>query len=423
MRATDSHFAGHLQTKDPLVFEALENERRRQESTIELIAPANAVSLACLEALGSPIMNKSVEGYPGTRFHGGAKFVDVVEQAAIDRAKRLFECSYANVQPHSGTQANQAIFFALLKPGDRVLSMDLAAGGHLSHGARPNQSGRWFDVAHYYVDRRTEMLNYDEIESSAVLHRPALIIAGGSAYPRVIDFQRMRQIADRVGAYYLVDMAHIAGLVAAGAHPSPVPFADIVTCTLTKTLRGPPGGIILSNRDDLTKKLQSAVFPGVQGSFHSQDVAAKAVCLGEALQPAFKEYGHQVVENARALAASLRGNGVRIVSGDTDTHLVLADVSSKGLSGQQAEDLLGSANMTSNKNPIPFGSPKPSEWAGLRLGSPAGTTRGFGRNEYTQIGRMIATLFDAARSGTGERTISEIKAKVSEMCAAYPLYR
>jgi glycine hydroxymethyltransferase len=423
MTNTDPHFAWHLKAKDPLVYEALENERRRQETTLELIAPANAVSLACLEAVGSPIMNKSVEGYPGSRFHGGAQFVDIVEQAAIDRAKRLFGCSYANVQPHSGTQANQAVFFALLKPGDRVLSMDLAAGGHLSHGAPPNQSGRWFDVAHYYVDRQTEMLDYDEIERLALRHRPALIIAGGSAYPRVIDFPKMRAIADCVGAYYLVDMAHIAGLVAAGAHPSPLPHADIVTCTLTKTLRGPPSALILSNRDDLAKKLQSAVFPGVQGSFHSQDVAAKAVALGEALEPAFKEYGHKVVENARALAASLRGNGIRIVSGDTDTHLVLADVSSTGLSGQQAEDVLALANMTSNKNPIPFGSPKPSEWTGLRLGSPAGTTRGFGTDEYTRIGDMIADLLKAARVGQAAQVAVAMRPQVSEMCVAYPLYR
>lgn len=423
MGSADTHFARHLQTKDPLIFEALENERRRQEGTIELIAPANAVSLACLEALASPIMNKSVEGYPGSRFHAGARYVDVVEQAAIDRAKMLFGCSYANVQPHSGTQSNQAVFFALLKPGDRVLSMDLAAGGHLSHGAPPNQSGRWFSVTHYYVDRQTEMLDYDQIEELATLHRPNLMIAGGSAYPRVIDFERMRGIADRVGAYYLVDMAHIAGLVAAGSHPSPLPWADIVTCTLAKTLRGPPGGLILSNRDDLGKKLQSAVFPGVQGSFHSQDVAAKAVCLGEALQPAFREYGQRVVENARALAAALRDRGVRIVSGDTDTHLVLADVSSKGLLGQQAEDILGQANMTTNKNPIPFGPAKPSEWTGLRLGSPAGTTRGFSKDVYHKIGGMIADLLDAAHAGDGDRAAARIKPAISDLCAAYPLYR
>jgi len=423
MKLTEPHFAWHLQRTDPLIYEALENERRRQESTIELIAPANAVSLACLEALGSPIMNKSVEGYPGSRFHAGAQFVDVVEQAAIDRAKKLFDCSYANVQPHSGTQANQAVFFALLKPGERVLSMDLAAGGHLSHGARPNQSGRWFEVANYFVDRRTEMLDYDQIESLAVQHKPALMIAGGSAYPRVIDFPQMRKIADRVGAYFLVDMAHIAGLVAAGAHPSPLPWADIVTCTLTKTLRGPPGGIILSNRDDLGKKLQSAVFPGVQGSFHSQDVAAKAVALGEALQPAYREYGHRVVENARALADSLRSRGVRIVSGDTDTHLVLVDVSPKGLLGQQAEDILGRANMTTNKNPIPFGPAKPSEWTGLRLGSPAGTSRGFGRGEYVKIGNMIADLLEAARGGDLDRAVAEVSDQVADLCAAYPLYR
>jgi glycine hydroxymethyltransferase len=423
MNEVECHFSEKLEFRDSLVYEALQGERRRQQETIELIAPANAVSLAVLEAIGSPILNKSVEGYPRTRFHAGAQFLDVIEQAAIDRAKQLFECRYANVQSHSGTQANQAALFALAEPGARILSMDLAAGGHLSHGARPNQSGRIFRVNHYCVGRQTEMLDYDQIENLAIEHNPAVIIAGGSAYPRVIDFERMRQIADRVGAYYLVDMAHIAGLVAAKVHPSPLPHADIVTCTLTKTLRGPPGGLILSNREDLGKKIQSAVFPGVQGSFHSQDVAAKAVSLGEALRPEFKAHGQRVIENARALAASLKKNGVRIVSGDTDTHMVLTDVSSKGLLGKEAEDLLSAANLSSNKNPIPFGPSRPSEWTGVRLGSPAGTTRGFGTSEFREIGSMIAALLDSVRQGTSQRITAAVRKSVLELCARFPIYR
>ena len=421
---TDAYFHAHLATRDPLIFDALESEKRRQQGQIELIASENSVSLAALEALGSVITNKTVEGYPGNRFHGGADFADVVEQAAIDRAKKLFGVSYANVQPHSGTQANQAVFFALMQPGDVVLSLDLAAGGHLSHGAKPNQSGRWFKIIPYGVDRETGRIDYDTVERLAEEHRPKLLIAGGSSYPREIDFARMRQIADKVGAIYLVDMAHFAGLVAGGVHPSPVPYADIVTCTTTKTLRGARGGLILTNREDLVKKLQAAVFPGVQGSAHLATIAGKAVALGEALADEFKIYAASVKSNAQLLAATLLARGVGIVSGGTDTHVVLVDVSSKGLSGQQAQDLLYAVEITSNKNPIPFDSAKPSEWKGLRLGSSAGTTRGFGNAEFKVIGNLIADLFDAVNgdAATLDRVQARARAEVAALCSKFPIY-
>jgi glycine hydroxymethyltransferase len=419
---TTAFFRTHLATRDPLIFDALEAEKKRQQGQIELIASENSVSLASLDALGSVITNKTVEGYPGNRFHGGADFADVVEQAAIDRAKALFGVSYANVQPHSGTQANQAVFFALLQPGDTVLSLDLASGGHLSHGAKPNQSGRWFKIIPYGVHRDTGRIDYDAAEALAVEHKPKLLIAGGSSYPREIDFARMRQIADKVGAIFLVDMAHFAGLVAGGVHPSPVPYADIVTCTTTKTLRGARGGLILSNREDLVKKLQAAVFPGVQGSAHLATIAGKAVALGEALTDDFKVYAANVKSNANLLAETLAARGVAIVSGGTDTHVVLVDVSSKGLTGQQAQDLLYKVDITSNKNPIPFDSAKPSEWKGLRLGSSAGTTRGFGAAAFAAIGTMIADLFDAAQAGDTAEVEARIKAEVAALCARFPIY-
>ena len=324
------YFHRHLVDSDPLVSEALAGELDRQQHQIELIASENIVSQAVLDALGHPITNKTLEGYPGSRFHGGGQFMDIIEQAAIDRARKLFDCDYVNVQPHSGTQANQAVFFAALNPGDRVLSMNLAAGGHLSHGAPPNQSGRWFEAQHYGVDPETGLIDYDEVESMANSVRPALLIAGGSAYPREINFAHMEQIARSVNAMLLVDMAHIAGLVAAGVHPSPIPYADFVTCTTTKTLRGPRGGLILSRDASWAKKLQSAIFPGVQGSLHSQIIAAKAVCLGEALQPEFESYARQVVDNARALGKVLSSQGLKLVSGGTDTHMVLLDLSPQG---------------------------------------------------------------------------------------------
>ena len=342
-------FTASLKTTDSQVAHALNAENVRQQSQIELIASENIVSRAVLDALGHEMTNKTLEGYPGKRFHAGGEFVDVVEQCAIDRAKGLFDCAYVNVQPHSGTQANQAVFFSLLKPGDKVLSLDLAAGGHLSHGAKPNLSGRWFNAEHYFVDRDSGQINYDELAEKADQLKPALLIAGGSAYPREINFSRMREIADSCGSHLLIDMAHIAGLVAAGVHPSPVPYADIVTCTTTKTLRGPRGGLILCKDDKWSKKLQSAIFPGVQGSMHTQIIAAKAVCLGEALSEDFRQYAAQVKLNAQTLAKTLQENKIDIVSGGTDTHIVLLDLKSRGITGQQAQDSLLAANITSNK--------------------------------------------------------------------------
>lgn len=421
---THSYFNDNLAARDPLIAKALDDEKKRQQGQIELIASENSVSRASLEALGSVITNKTVEGYPGKRFHGGADFADVVEQAAIDRAKALFGCEYVNVQPHSGTQANQAVFFALLQPGDVVLSLDLAAGGHLSHGAKPNQSGRWFSIVSYGVDRQSGLIDYDNVEALALEHKPKLIISGGSSYPREIDFPRMREIADKVGATYLVDMAHFAGLVAAGVHPSPIPHADFVTCTTTKTLRGARGGLVMTNREDLFKKLQPAVFPGVQGSAHLATIAGKAVCLGEALSDEFKTYGANVKANARVLARTLLERGVRIVSGGTDTHVVLVDVSSKDLTGQQAQDAIAAINITSNKNPIPFDSARPSEWKGLRLGSSAGTTRGFGSKEFEAIGHLIADIFEAQATDEAKRAtlIERHRATVAAMCADFPVY-
>lgn len=421
---THSYFNDKLAERDPLIFKALEDEKKRQQGQIELIASENSVSLASLEAIGSVITNKTVEGYPGKRFHGGADFADVVEQAAIDRAKELFGCGFVNVQPHSGTQANQAVFFALLQPGDTVLSLDLASGGHLSHGAKPNQSGRWFNIVSYGVDRESGRIDYSNVEELALEHKPKLIISGGSSYPREIDFPRMREIADKVGATYLVDMAHFAGLVAAGVHPSPIPHADIVTCTTTKTLRGARGGLVMTNREDLFKKLQPAVFPGVQGSAHLATIAGKAVCLGEALTDEFKTYGANVKANARLLAEVLQKRGVRIVSGGTDTHVVLVDVSSKDLTGQESQDALSAINITSNKNPIPFDSAKPSEWKGLRLGSSAGTTRGFGANEFKIIGNLIADIFEAqaADESTRAAVIEKSRAVVAKLVADFPIY-
>ena len=409
-----------LASSDPLIAEALANEKQRQQSQIELIASENIVSQAVREALGHEMTNKTLEGYPGNRFHGGGEFVDVVEQAAIDRAKELFGAAYCNVQPHSGVQANQAVFFALVKPGDRLLSLDLAAGGHLSHGAKPNYSGRWFEAHNYTVDRQTGLLDYDQIEKQADEVRPKLLIAGGSAYPREIDFTRMADIASKVGARFLVDMAHIAGLVAAGVHPSPVPHADIVTCTTTKTLRGPRGGLILSRSDEFAGKLQSAIFPGVQGSLHSNVLAAKAVCLGEALQPSFRTYAAQVKKNAQTLAATLASRGVSIVGGGTDTHMVLLDLSAKGIIGSDAEQALAAANITSNKNPVPFDNPRPADWVGLRLGTAAVTTRGFDENAMIKVANLIADLIDARAEGTLDSVAPTAKAEVAKLTEEFP---
>jgi len=417
-----SHFASSLEHTDPLIADALASERNRQQDQIELIASENIVSRAVLDALGHEMTNKTLEGYPGNRFHGGGQFVDVVEQAAIDRAKQLFGCEYANVQPHSGSQANLAVFFLLLKPADPVLSLDLAAGGHLSHGLSANLSGRWFTPNHYGVDPQTEVIDYDALESEALRVKPKILIAGGSAYPRELDFERMGAIAKKAGAWFHVDMAHIAGLVAGGVHASPFPHADIVTCTTTKTLRGPRGGMILTNNEDWFRRLQSAVFPGVQGSIHTQVIAAKAVCLGEALTDDFKNYAAQVKANARALAASLSANGIRIVSGGTDTHLVLMDVGKKNMTGKRAEVVLDRANITSNKNAIPNDSPRPPEWVGVRLGTAAATTRGMKEPEFTVLGETIAKLVEADAAGNTDAVVPECAATVARLCAAFPLY-
>lgn len=417
------HFTQSVVATDPLVAKALASEKSRQQDQIELIASENIVSRAVLDALGHEMTNKTLEGYPGNRFHCGGRFVDVVEDAAIDRAKQLFGCDYVNVQPHSGSQANLAVFFLLLKPGDKVLSLDLAAGGHLSHGLKANLSGRWFEPYHYGVDAASEVIDYDALERQAEEIQPKLIITGGSAYPRAIDFERMGAIAKKVGACFHVDMAHIAGLVAAGVHASPFPHADIVTCTTTKTLRGPRGGLILTNNEDWFKKLQSAVFPGVQGSIHSQVLAAKAVCLGEALTDDFRAYAAQVKTNAAALATTLQNRGLRIVSGGTDTHLVLVDLRPKGITGKRAETVLEQASITTNKNAIPNDSPRPPEWVGLRLGAGAATTRGMKEAEFEALGEMIADLVESEAAEDTEAAIAQCKAQVAELCATFPVYR
>lgn len=416
------HFNQSIADTDPVVAQALLDEKGRQQDQIELIASENIVSRAVLDALGHEMTNKTLEGYPGNRFHGGGMFVDVVEQAAIDRCKELFSCEYANVQPHSGSQANLAVFFLLLSPGDKVLSLDLAAGGHLSHGLKANLSGRWFEPYHYGVDAETEVIDYDALESLAEELKPKMLITGGSAYPRAIDFERMGKIAKKVGAFFHVDMAHIAGLVAGGVHQSPFPHADIVTCTTTKTLRGPRGGLILTNNEEWFKKLQSAVFPGVQGSIHTQVIAAKAVCLLEALKPEFKVYAQQVKNNAVKLADTLQSRGVRIVSGGTDTHLVLVDLSSKGITGKRAETVLEKANITTNKNAIPNDSPRPPEWVGLRLGAGAATTRGMQESEFEFLGNMIADLIDAEAQSDIDATVARCKTDVAALCAKFPTY-
>jgi glycine hydroxymethyltransferase len=414
-------FTDHLGMTDPLIAGALADEARRQETQIELIASENIVSRAVLDALGHQMTNKTLEGYPGNRFHGGGAFADIAEQAAIDRAKELFGASYANVQPHSGSQANLAVFFALVKPGDKVLSLDLAAGGHLSHGAKANLSGRWFEAHSYGVERDSGLIDYDEVERQAESVRPHLIVTGGSAYPRQIDFARFAAIAAKVGAPLLVDMAHIAGLVAAGVHPSPVPHADIVTCTTTKTLRGPRGGVILARDESWGPKLQTAVFPGVQGSIHTQVIAAKAVCLGEALKPEFRVYGAKVQANARALAKALMDRRIAVVSGGTDTHIVLLDLRGKGLKGQAVQDALYAVGITSNNNPVPFDVGRPADWSGLRLGSAAATTRGLGALEFAELGAVIADVIAALASGSGPTETA--RQRVAALAGRHPIYR
>jgi glycine hydroxymethyltransferase len=422
----DRFFNAGLAETDPDLAAAIAQELARQQDGIELIASENIVSRAVMEAQGSVLTNKYAEGYPGKRYYGGCAAVDIAEQLAIDRAKQLFGCEFANVQPHSGAQANQGVFLALLQPGDTILGMSLAAGGHLTHGAAPNQSGKWFNAVQYGVRREDGTLDYEELESLARAHKPRMIIAGGSAYPRVIDFARIRRAADEVGAYFMVDMAHFAGLVAAGIFPSPLPHAHVVTTTTHKTLRGPRGGMILSNDPELGKKINSAIFPGLQGGPLMHVIAAKAVAFGEALRPEFRAYQKALAENARVLAATLVEGGLDIVTGGTDSHLMLVDLRPKNVTGKAAEASLERAHMTANKNAIPFDPAKPAVTSGIRLGTPAATTRGFGAEEFRMVGRFIVEVLDglaASNDGANSAVEQAVGAKVQELCAKFPIYR
>ncbi len=418
-------FSSTLEVSDAEVAAAVSQELTRQQHEIELIASENIVSRAVLEAQGSVLTNKYAEGYPGRRYYGGCEYVDIAEELAIKRACQLFNCEYANVQPHSGANANQAVFFALLQPGDTYMGLDLACGGHLTHGSPVNQSGKWFNPVPYKVDPVTHQIDYDEVEKLALEHKPKLIIAGGSAYPRFIDFKRFREIADKVGAWFMVDMAHFAGLVAGGVHPNPLEHAHVATTTTHKTLRGPRGGMILSNDAALGKKFNSAVFPGLQGGPLMHVIAAKAVAFGEALRPDFKDYAAAVVANANALAEAMLEGGLDLVSGGTDTHVMLVDLRPKTLTGKAAEAALGRANITCNKNGIPFDPEKPMITSGIRLGSPAGTTRGFGIAEFQEIGRLIIEVLDglSANGEDGNSAVeSTVKDKVVALTDRFPIY-
>jgi glycine hydroxymethyltransferase len=418
-------FTESLASRDPELFGSITAELGRQRHEIELIASENIVSRAVMEAQGSVMTNKYAEGYPGKRYYGGCQFVDVAENLAIDRACQLFGCSFANVQPNSGSQANQGVFQALIKPGDTILGMSLDAGGHLTHGAAPNQSGKWFHAVQYGVRKQDLTLDYDQVQALATEHQPKMIIAGGSAIPRIIDFARMREIADSVGAYLLVDMAHFAGLVAAGLYPSPFPHAHVATTTTHKTLRGPRGGMILTNDEAIAKKVNSAIFPGIQGGPLMHVIAAKAVAFGEALRPGFKSYQAQVIKNAQALADELMKGGLDIVTGGTDTHLMLVDLRPKGVKGNATEKALGRAHITCNKNGIPFDTEKPTITSGVRLGTPAGTTRGFGEAEFRQIGRWIIEVTEglAANGEDGNGDVeAKVKAEVEALCLRFPIY-
>ncbi len=420
----NDYFNTSLANADPEIFAAAQEELHRQQTQIELIASENIVSRAVLQAQGTVLTNKYAEGYPGKRYYGGCEYVDKAEQLAIDRAKKLFSCAYANVQPNSGSQANQGVFMTLLQPGDVILGQSLAAGGHLTHGAAPNQSGKWFKAVQYGVKQDTGLIDYEEVERLAKEHNPKMIIAGFSAYSRTVDWARFRKIADSVGAYLMVDMAHVAGLVAAGAYPSPLPHAHVVTTTTHKTLRGPRGGMILSNDEELGKKLNSAIFPGIQGGPLMHVIAAKAVAFGEALQPSFKVYGKAVVDNARALADTLVKRGVNIVAGGTDNHLMLVDLRPKKLTGKAAEASLERAGLTCNKNAIPFDPEKPFVTSGVRLGTPAGTTRGFGVAEFRQIGELIGDVLDglAANPEDNGAVEKKVRAEVETLCKRFPIY-
>ena len=417
-------FSSNLEQADKDLFDSISNELSRQQNQVELIASENIVSKAVLEAQGSIMTNKYAEGYSAKRYYGGCEFVDIAENLAIERLKKLYGCQYANVQPHSGAQANQAVFLALIKPGDTILGMSLDAGGHLTHGSRPNQSGKYFNAIQYGINHETSLIDYDEVESLALEHKPSMIIAGGSAYPRNIDFKKFREIADKVDAYLLVDMAHYSGLVAAQEYPDPLPHAHVVTSTTHKTIRGPRGGMILSNDIDLGKKFNSSVFPGLQGGPLMHVIAAKAVAFGEALQPEFKQYIQQVKKNASVLGEVLISNGIDIVTGGTDSHMVLVDLRSKNVTGKDAEESLERAGMTCNKNGVANDPNPPTITSGIRLGSPAATTRGFKEEEFKFIGEKISTIINALSSSNSDISMTEssILKEVTELCAKYPIY-
>ena len=421
---SNDFFYRGLSDIDPQISNAINSELYRQKDQVELIASENIVSKAVLEAAGSVLTNKYAEGYPGRRYYGGCEYVDIAEMLAIERAKTLFKCEYANVQPHSGSQANQAVMLALCKPGDVVLGMSLAAGGHLTHGAPPNLSGKWFNSVQYGVKRSDALIDFDEVEKLAKEYKPKIIIAGGSAYPRSIDFERFRYIADKNDCMLMVDMAHFSGLVAGGVHASPLPYADVVTTTTHKTLRGPRGGMILANDVNIGKKINSAVFPGLQGGPLMHIIAAKAVAFGEALQPNYKKYVEQVIENASVLSTVLMENGLDIVSGGTDTHVLLVDLRPKGLTGDTAETSLENAGLTCNKNGIPFDPEKPSVTSGIRLGSPAATTRGFGVKEFRLVGDLITEVLNGLANNPENNIEVEksVRLKVSDLCRRFPIY-
>ena len=419
----ENFFTRPLPDADPDVFAAIGREQTRQQHQIELIASENIVSRAVLEAQGTLLTNKYAEGYPGRRYYGGCEYVDQVEELARERAKALFQCGFANVQPNSGSQANQAVFQALIKPGDTILGMSLDAGGHLTHGARPNQSGKWFNAVQYGVREEDHLIDFDQVEALANEHKPQLIIAGGSAYPRQIEFARFRAIADQVGAYFLVDMAHFAGLVAGGHHPNPLDHAHVATTTTHKTLRGPRGGMVLTNDEAIAKKVNSAVFPGIQGGPLMHVIAAKAVAFAEALTQDFKDYSAQVIRNAQAMASAAEASGLAVISGGTDTHLALIDLRPKGVKGNATEEALERAYITCNKNGVPFDPEKPTVTSGIRVGSPAGTTRGFGADEFTQIGRWIGEIVDGLAGGGDTSALeTRVRDEVKALTAAFPIY-
>ncbi len=425
MTLSENFFSSNLEHADKDLYQSISQELSRQQNQIELIASENIVSKAVLEAQGSIMTNKYAEGYSAKRYYGGCEFVDIAENLAIDRLKELYGCNYANVQPHSGAQANQAVFLALIKPGDTILGMSLDAGGHLTHGSRPNQSGKYFNAIQYGIKPETSLIDYDEVERLAVEHKPSMIIAGGSAYPRNIDFKKFREIADKVGSYLLVDMAHYSGLVAAKEYPDPLPHAHVVTSTTHKTIRGPRGGMILSNDLDLGKKFNSSVFPGLQGGPLMHVIAAKAVAFGEALQPEFKSYIQQVKKNASILGEVLMSNGIDIVTGGTDSHMVLVDLRSKNVTGKDAEESLERAGMTCNKNGVANDPNPPTITSGIRLGSPAATTRGFKEEEFKFIGEKISTVINALSSSNADISMTEssILKDVAELCSKFPIYK